>query len=162
MSISGAINVSTSDEAQEWETPPYLFELIVKTYNVNLILDPCATDENHKCGCWFTKKENGLTRNWFGNSFVNPPYVDVKIWIEKCYNEHIKNNITVVALVFSKTDTKWWHEFVEGKAEYHFIKGRVPFFKDGKQYYYTDKKSGKPIKGMAHQPSVIIIWRAKH
>lgn len=160
MSKTAAINVSESDDAQEWETPPYLYDWICKTYNVQPILDPCATDLNHKCEFWFTKEQDGLNQVWFGNSFVNPEYRNVAKWIKKCYDEHLKNNITVIALVFSKTDTAWWHDYVEGKAEYHFIRGRVPFYKDGKQYYYTNK-DGKLVKGIAHQPSVIIIWRSK-
>lgn len=51
--------------------------------------------------------------------------------MRKCYEESLKPNTIVVALLPSRTDTKWFHEYVNGKAVVQFIKGRL-HFNDGK------------------------------
>ncbi len=59
--------------------------------------------------------------------WCNPPYSDVKRWARKCYYEGHKPNTTIVMLVFCRTDTKWWWNYVQHKAEVRFIKGRLKF-----------------------------------
>ena len=49
----------------------------------------------------------------------------------------------VVARLKSTTDVRWWHDHVEGKAEYRFIRGRLRF---------------GGAKGPAPFPSVIVVW----
>lgn len=71
-------------------------------------------------------------------------------WIEKAYQEHLKHNVNGLILTFAKTDTKWWHNFVEDKAEVHFIEGRIRFLDKG-------NVSGYP----APYGSCWIIYRAK-
>ena len=68
--------------------------------------------------------------------------------MKKAYYQHLKHGIDGLILVFAKTDTKWWHSFVEDKAEIHFIRGRIKFFKDG----YETKNS-------APYPSCFLIYR---
>lgn len=61
------------------------------------------------------------------NVFCNPPYGKaIYSWVEKCYNE--AQNATVVALLPARTDTRWFHEYIYGKAkEIRFVKGRLKF-----------------------------------
>lgn len=59
--------------------------------------------------------------------WCNPPYSNVKAWIRKCYYEGHKPNTTVVALVFSRTDTRWWQNYVQHRCEVRFVKGRIKF-----------------------------------
>ena len=51
-------------KSDEWSTPWSFFDEINKEFNFNL--DPCATDENHKCDKYYTVKDDGLTQNWGG------------------------------------------------------------------------------------------------
>ncbi len=62
---------------------------------------------------------------------------------------HRKHNITLLVLTYAKTDTKWWHNYIEGKAEYYFHKGRISF----------NDKYGIPTKNKAPYPSVWIVFR---
>ena len=55
----------------EWATPLKFFEELDNIYHFNL--DPCATDENHKCTKYFTKEDNGLIQNWGGAESVLQP-----------------------------------------------------------------------------------------
>lgn len=43
-----------------------------------------------------------------------------------CEEGH-KPGTLVVMLLFAKTDTKWFHEYVLNRAEVRFLKGRVKF-----------------------------------
>lgn len=45
---------------------------------------------------------------------------------------HQLGGAVVVMLVHSRTDTKWFHDWVYNKSELRFIKGRLKFG-DGKQ-----------------------------
>ena len=151
LSKVAAINLSNSDESQEWGTPTELFWKICQDFNVRPLVDACASSKNYKCSWWIEKATDGLKVNWNYDTFINPPYRDVALWIKKAYEEHIKNNITVVALIFSKTDTKFWHSYIENKAEVHFIKGRIKFI----------KPDGIQSNQSAPYPSCVVIWRAK-
>lgn len=51
-------------KTSEWATPQALFDLLNSEFHFTL--DPCATNENHKCEKYFTKTEDGLTKNWGG------------------------------------------------------------------------------------------------
>jgi len=119
--------VMFSSKTNEWETPQWLFDKLDKQYN--FVLDPCATNENHKCKCWYGEWENGLIQNWtkYGTVFMNPPYGrEIGKWIKKAYEESLKG-ATVVCLLPARTDTKWFHDYIYGKAKIEFIKGRLKF-----------------------------------
>ena len=110
-----------------WETPLALFE----TYNTefHFTLDPCSTDENAKCEKHYTLDDNGLYQSW-ENEIVwcNPPYSGCYDWCIKALNESRNNNATVVMLLPSRTDTKWFHDIVLPYAdEIRFIRGRLRF-----------------------------------
>ncbi len=56
-----------SSKNDEWYTPQETFDSLNKEFDFNL--DPCATDENHKCDNYFTKEDNGLKQSWGGIEF---------------------------------------------------------------------------------------------
>ena len=60
--------------------------------------------------------------------FCNPPYGrKIAAWVKKAYEESKKANTLIVMLLPSRTDTRWFHDYVYGKAEIEFIKGRLRF-----------------------------------
>ena len=116
-----------SSNTDEWYTPIDFFNQLDQEFHFNL--DPCATDENHKCDKYFTKEIDGLSQKWGGcRVFCNPPYGRViGEWVKKSYEESRKPNTIVVMLIPARTDTKWFHEYIYGKAEIRFVKGRLKF-----------------------------------
>lgn len=111
-------------------------------------LDPCATPENAKCAKFYTIEDDGLSKSWAGERvFLNPPYgKGAQNWIAKAYFESLYTEV-IVGLLPARTDTKWFHDYVYGKAEVRFRKGRLKFVgPDGKT-------------GTATFPSIIVIWR---
>ena len=68
--------------------------------------------------------------------------------MKKAYYQNIKHGVEGMILIYAKTDTKFWHSFIEGKAEVHFIKGRIKFLKNGIK-----------TKNSAPYGSCIVIYR---
>lgn len=117
-----------SSKSNEWETPQGLYNKLNNKYNFTL--DPCSSLENHKCDKFYTIKENGLIQDWSNEIvFCNPPYGrEIYDWVEKCYKESL-NGTKIVLLIPSRTDTKYFHEFLYKKPniKLEFIKGRLKF-----------------------------------
>ena len=139
-----------SSATPEWPTPQWLFDALDSVYHFTL--DPCSTHENAKCEKHFTKEDDGLSLSWKGERvFMNPPYgKEIFKWVQKCFQEFIldrDDGVCKVALLPSRTDTRWFHGYVLGFAEIHFINGRLKFG-DG--------------KGSAPFPSLVAAWGGDH
>lgn len=144
-----------SSDKDYWETPQSLFDELNAEFNFTL--DAAASDANHKCKRYFTKKDNGLLQDWQGETvFCNPPYGNREAgqWTEKCYREAQKPNTTVVLLIPARTDRTSFHEYILGKAEIRFIRGRLKFEIEGKPIHDRD---GRPMP--APFPSMVVIWQ---
>lgn len=59
--------------------------------------------------------------------FCNPPYSEIGTWTEKCFRESQKDRTLVVLLIPSRTDTKYFHDFIYNRAEIRFVRGRLRF-----------------------------------
>lgn len=140
MAISEAL---FSSRTEEWGTPQELFNELNEEFHFTL--DPCSTDENAKCEKHYTKEQDGLKQDWTGETvYCNPPYgKEITGWVQKCY-EHFVGGGTAVMLIPARTDTKWFHDWVWGKSEIRFIRGRLKY-NDG--------------KGRAPFPSMLVIYR---
>lgn len=138
-----------SSACAEWATPQKLFDELDREFGFTL--DVCASEENHKCPRFYSKKDNALELPWQGVCWMNPPYGRTQTgkWIAKASAES-KRGSTVVCLIPARTDTRWFHEFIYGKAEVRFIKGRLKFEADG-----LAGKNSAPF------PSMIVIFRPK-
>lgn len=133
-----------SSENMDWETPQEFFDELDKEFHFTL--DPCATSKTAKCKKFYTKEDEGLTKDWHGETvFCNPPYgSEIKHWVKKCYMEAQRRDTKVVMLIPARTDTIYFHEYIYHKAEIRFIKGRLKF---------GGKKSGS-----APFPSMIVVF----
>ena len=123
---NNAKKVMFSSKSDEWGTPANFFNKLNLVYNFTL--DPCATAQNTKCKNFYTIEDNGLEKSWEGETvFVNPPYSKVKDWVAKCHRESLKPNTTIVMLIPSRTDTRWWHQYCMTAHQIFFVKGRLRF-----------------------------------
>lgn len=141
-----------------WCTPQPFFDELNKEFNFTL--DPCATEKSAKCKKFYTANEDGLLQDWGGETvFVNPPYGrQIGKWIKKCYEESLKLNTTVVVLMPARTDTRYFHDYILGKAEIRFIKGRLTFWDlDGEKYKQERFEDMTP----APFPSMVVVFTQK-
>lgn len=133
-----------------WETPPLVLADVMKKYDIHPILDVCATFENNKCDWYIGEELNALEKEWREDFFMNPPYSEINQWMKKAYEQHLKYNVNGLVLVFAKTSTKWWHEYIEGKAEVHFQKGRIRFLLGGVEPRYCTRCKIRFEKEISH------------
>ncbi len=95
----------------DWKTPKWLYAKLNEEFNFDF--DPCPPDPSF----------DGLNIEWGNRNFVNPPYGrEIGKWIKKGYEESL-----IVFLIPSRTDTKWWHNWIMKAKEIRFIKGRLKF-----------------------------------
>ena len=148
LKLSGMMTSNHND----WATPKNLFDELNKEFNFTL--DFCANKENTKCLRFYSKEDNALIQNPKNEViFCNPPYGrEISKFIKKLF-ELSKNN-KIVMLIPARTDTSYWHNYIQGKAEVRFIRGRVKFEGlNGK---------GEFIKGKPSTfPSVIIVFETQ-
>ena len=114
--------VMFSSASCEWATPPEFFKALDAEFHFTL--DVCATVENAKCRNYFTAEQDGLAQSWGGVCWCNPPYGrQIGAWVQKAS----ESDATVVMLLPARTDTAWFHDYIYGKAEIRFIRGRLKF-----------------------------------
>lgn len=131
-----------------WCTPQDFFDDLNREFH--FVLDAAATAKTAKCPMYFTPETDGLSQSWNhgGAVFCNPPYGrEIRKWVKKAYEES-KQGGTVVLLIPARTDTSYFHDYIYGKAEIRFIRGRLRF---------TDE-DGRPADP-APFPSMIVVMR---
>jgi len=133
-----------SSKETVWSTPQDFFNKLNEEFDFTI--DVCALPENAKCKRYFTPEDDALKQKWTGTCFCNPPYGrEIGQWVEKA-SKSADEGATVVMLLPARTDTKWFHNYVYGKAEIRFVAGRLKF-------------GGS--KNSATFPSMVVIFRSE-
>jgi phage N-6-adenine-methyltransferase len=105
----------------EWLTPPSIVNSLGE-----FDLDPSSpinrpwpTAKKH-----YTIEDDGLKQDWEGRVWMNPPYgSQIKFWMNK-----LSAHGNGIALVFARTESKWFHKYCWEKATgVFFFKGRIAF-----------------------------------
>lgn len=122
--------VMFSNKKNDWETPQDFFDMLDEYYSFTI--DVAADKENTKCKRFYSEKDDGLSKSWDGERvFCNPPYSHTKLWIKKAHEEikDAKKPSIFVFLIPSRTDTKWWHNYIMSDecSKVYFVKGRLKF-----------------------------------
>ena len=111
--------------------------------------------ENTKVKKFIAKEQDCLKYDWSTllkseNNFApfiwcNPPYSKIGEFVKKAYEESLKG-CTVVMLIPSRTDTKYWHDYcVYGQIRY--VRGRLKF---------GNSKNSAPF------PSCIVVFSRRY
>lgn len=110
---SDAMHSSKSDH---WATPPEVYDPLHAEFDFTF--DPCP----------LRSQEDGLKVEWHGRVFCNPPYSKIPEFIRKAlYHLSVCDVQVAVFLVPARVDTAWFHDYVYGKAEVRFPRGRIKF-----------------------------------
>ena len=132
----------------DWETPAPLFRALDEVYRFTL--DAAASRANRKCDLWLSEQEDALRCQWSGRVWLNPPYSRrVGDWVEHAFDQVRLGTAELVAcLLYARTDTAWWHDFVMAEAaEVIFFRGRIRFV---------------GAEAPAPAPSALVVFRAGH
>ena len=134
-----------SSNSDEWETPQDFFDKLNKEFKFNF--DLAATKDNRKCNDFTSDIFNTTFIDWFNCHkdlmfWCNPPYSKCKEFVKFVSDSDIRG----VMLLPSRTDTRWFHDFVykRSNVEIRFVKGRLKF---------SGAKYNAPF------PSMLAIWR---
>jgi len=120
--MSGKIGASNKNKSIEWYTPRWIFDELA----IDFDLDPCSPYDmltpvpaRRK----LTLYDDGLMHEWSGKVWLNPPYCkQTPIWMKKMENHH-----NGIALVFSRTDSKWFQSCLQSASATLFLAGRIKF-----------------------------------
>lgn len=129
-------------KTDEWLTPP---EIIKSLGEFDLdpsspINRPWSTAKQH-----YTIEDDGLSKDWHGRVWCNPPYGNsTNKWLKK-----LAAHNNGIALIFARTETEMFFESVWGKAS-------ALLFLQGRLYFYT--VDGKEAPNNAGGPSVLIAY----
>ena len=128
----------------EWLTPKPVFDALGCEFD----LDPSAP---RVLPWWIPAKrhyslpDDGLALPWEGRVWLNPPYSDVGRWMGR-----LADHGNGIALVFARTDVRWWHSVVPRSSAVCFIEGRLSFIPG----------AGQEAKGNSGGPSVLVAYGA--
>jgi hypothetical protein len=114
--------------SDDWITPP---EIVTALGDFDL--DPCACNPQpfETARLMIQPPDDGLSRPWMGRVWLNPPYgPDTAKWLQR-----LSQHDDGIALIFARTETKMFFEWVWSKANsLLFIEGRLYFYRpDGVQ-----------------------------
>lgn len=140
----------------EWYTPQEHIDAAYKVLG-SIDLDPASSEianQRVQAGRIFTIADDGLTKEWGGKVWMNPPYAQPHIanFIEKLASEYEAGRVTeAIALTHNYTDTQWFHRAALSCAAICFTRGRIGFLSpEGKRaaptqgqafFYYGSKVS---------------------
>jgi phage N-6-adenine-methyltransferase len=134
--------ISSSIYYDDFPTPAKVFA----RFGADCTLDVAASRRNSKCKHWFTKKQNGLKRKWYGIVWMNAPYRDLMEWCKKAV-EYARSGGRVIALLPAWTDAAWFHDYVPF--------GRVTLLRS-RLSFRNPNASGN--RGCAPFGSMIVEW----
>lgn len=114
------INADSGEKT--WLTPKHIIDALG-----HFDTDPCCPDNMpwRTADTMLTKADDGTTTPWHGRVWLNPPYGrDAYPFLQRM----TMHNGGGIALIFVRTDTKQWHEWVFPFAHsVLFLQGRLRF-----------------------------------
>ncbi|WP_153448753.1 phage N-6-adenine-methyltransferase [Vibrio algicola] len=148
----------SANDKDSWSTPQWLFDVLNEEFFFDV--DIAASDDNAKCGTYYTALDDALNMvDWgvhpnlgkmaYQYVWINPPYSRgmVKAFLNKAYEQCVTHKINSVLLIPATPDASWWPT---NASEVRFITGgRISF-----QHPITKKAVNGNTKG-----SALVIYR---
>lgn len=117
-------------ENNEWYTPPEWIEL-ARAAMGSIDCDPAsshAANKTVKACAYYTKETDGLSYDWGGNVWLNPPFSANLIYrFANKVIEQIDNFNQAIVITDNCTETKWWQHLANHSNSTLFIKKRIRF-----------------------------------
>jgi phage N-6-adenine-methyltransferase len=132
----------------EWYTPEKYILLARKVLG-KIDLDPASSEKANKivrANEFYSETDNGLTKQWNGKVWLNPPYAQplIEKFVEKMVEERSSGRVTeAIMLTHNYTDTSWFHKACEIADAICFTRGRIKFVDADRN------ECGTPTQGQA-------------
>jgi hypothetical protein len=116
--------ISPGDRPQDIRTPKDLLEAVAKCFGGTIVLDAAdslrATPAQHH----YTGEEmcDGLKASWMDRTFCNPPYKDLKAWLDKAVNEATDDEYkSIIVLCPVRPHRSWFREAMRECSEIVYL-----------------------------------------
>jgi len=140
------VHVSANTGQPEWYTPLEYIEAARKTMGT-IDLDPASSkiaDAKVKAAKFYTLKDDGLSKEWVGNVWLNPPYETqaIKLFAGKLITHLTDKSVKqAICLTNNSTETTWGQSLLGRATAVCFPAGRVRFLDT------SLKPIGAPLQG---------------
>ena len=144
MTVNKAVNnliVTKYTGNEEWYTPKKYIDMAREVLG-RIDIDPASNsfaNQIVQATTYYTKEDDGLTKEWRGKMWLNPPYSSI---IAEFINKTCNSDVEAIVLTNNSTDTKWFAQGANNCDAICFTYGRINFYDD------TNKKSS-PTNGQA-------------
>lgn len=138
MSMSQPMQVFTSQQTNDWYTPPHVIAWVREILG-SIELDPASCEEANKivqAQRYYTLADNALALKWHARTvFLNPPFDATPKWLDKLAYQYNEGRVhEAVMLVNSKLGYNWFESAWRKYTVCH-LRERVHFVAaDGSDY----------------------------
>lgn len=141
--VSGLVHEHPMAQTTDWWTPPWIFDALGLTFDLDVASPESGAVPWVPAKAFLTPADDGLTAPYVGRCWANPPYGR----LTGPFLERMAEHGNGVALVFSRTDTKWFQDAAATADAMCFIRKRIRFVR-------PDGTAG----GSSGCGSVLIAW----
>jgi phage N-6-adenine-methyltransferase len=140
-------HVAQASGQNEWYTPAEYIEAAREAMG-DIDLDPASiaqANEVVRAERFYSLEEDGLTQEWAGRIWMNPPYSKglIDAFMEKMAQDYQAGRLAAATiLVNNATETKWFQTVLKHVSAVCFPTGRVRF-------WGPDGETGAPLQGQA-------------
>ena len=141
-------HVANNSGNNEWYTPAEYIEA-ARAVLGEIYLDPASSDiaqKTVKAKIYFTAEDDGLRYQWYGRTWMNPPYAADLIgkFTGKLVEHFAAGDIPeAIVLVNNATETSWFQSMLDYASAVCFVRRRIKFVDQ------NGNPSGAPLQGQA-------------
>lgn len=138
-------HLPNAGRSNEWYTPPEVFDALGLRFDLDPCSPPLPDADWIPADRRISLPDDGLSAEWQGRVWLNPPYGrEAGAWLRR-----LADHGNGIALVFARTDVRWWHATVPTADAVCFVEGRLTFLRPA---------GSPPAPGNSGGPSALIAW----